>query len=189
MLLSTHALSEIHSIQSGPLPEVLQKIDFEALWKLHPDNFHIIRMGGRLTPTPRWQQAYGHDYRYTGQVNTALAVPEILLPFLSVAQEVVPEVNGLLLNWYDGDQGHYIGKHRDSMVGLIPNTSIISFSLGMPRTFRFRPWKESGFVDFDTGQHPMIIFSWEVNRHWTHEVLKGKGRRISITLRAFRREI
>src|SRR5215468_6341755 len=60
----------------------------EQLWDLHPATLHSIRQPytGRIIPLPRWQQAYGRDYRYTGSVNVALPIPPILEPFLTFAR-------------------------------------------------------------------------------------------------------
>jgi hypothetical protein len=101
----------------GRLPEELKlnPSQFEALWKMHPNYFHEIRMAGRLVKTPRWQQAYGVDYHYSGGVNKALPIPPMVQPALAWARATIEEkLNGLLLNWYDGSLGHYIGRHRDS---------------------------------------------------------------------------
>lgn len=49
--------------------------DFAELWELHPEKFHKVRTPrGVLVPTPRWQQAYGKDYVYTGSKNNALPI-------------------------------------------------------------------------------------------------------------------
>ena len=73
-------------------------------------------MHGRPVQTPRWQQAYGADYHYTGQTNAALPVPKSLEPVRDLARRAIDErLNGLLLNWYDGKLGHYIGPHHDSV--------------------------------------------------------------------------
>jgi len=62
---------------------------------------------------PRWQQAYGHAYRYTGSTNRALPVPAVLEPFLTWVQSTVdPRLNGLLLNWYSASMGHYWAYRR-----------------------------------------------------------------------------
>ena len=50
-------------------------------------------------------------------------------------------LNGLLLNWYDGRLGHYIGKHRDSRVNMIHGAPIVTISLGEERSFRLAPWR------------------------------------------------
>src|SRR5215468_4347852 len=45
---------------------------FDALWNLHPRAFLRIRQPStqRLIALPRWQQAYGQDYAYSGRGNS-----------------------------------------------------------------------------------------------------------------------
>ena len=125
-----HDLNDTHKFWVGGLPNKLipSTTEFAMLWQLHPENFHEIKMHGRLVKTPRWQQAYGMDYHYTGRVNRALPMPPLLEPFLRWTRENVDVAhNGLLLNWYDGQRGHYIGRHRDSIQNMIPGTPIAYF--------------------------------------------------------------
>lgn len=132
-----------HLILAGLLPNHLLPTpeQFGVLWDMHPLDFHEIKMHGRLVKTPRWQQAFGHDYAYAGRVNRALPVPTILGPLLTWAQEVVDaRLNGILVNWYEGSRRHYIGRHRDSIIGLVEGSPIVTISLGAERTFRLRPW-------------------------------------------------
>ena len=114
-------------------------VEFEALWNLHPEDFHEIMMHGRLVKTPRWQQAFGKDYHYTRSTNKALPVPDMLEPYSAWAQKHIDaQLNGILLNWYDGSLGHYIGKHRDSTKNMIKGAPIVTISLGEERVFRLR---------------------------------------------------
>jgi alkylated DNA repair dioxygenase AlkB len=166
-------------------------VRFDALWKLHPSAYLCIRQPTtrRLIALPRWQQAYGQDYAYSGIVNRGVAVPSLLLPFLAWAQrDVESRLNGLLLNWYDAELRHYIGAHRDSTIGLVVGAPIVTISLGATRTFRLRPHKGAGFVDFQARHGAVFVLPFESNRHLKHEVPLAKGaqgRRISITVRAF----
>ncbi len=75
-----HELKDGQAFFVGELPEGLRfdAAGFEELWCLHPGGYHVIKMHGRAVATPRWQQAYGADYHYTGQTNRALPVPPIL---------------------------------------------------------------------------------------------------------------
>ena len=79
-----HQLDDQHCFHSGTPPDHLRlsETGFEELWNLHPAEYHEIKMHGRLVKTPRWQQAYGADYHYTGRVNKALSVPALLQPLL-----------------------------------------------------------------------------------------------------------
>jgi alkylated DNA repair dioxygenase AlkB len=175
----------------GRLPACLipTQCAFEALWALHPTDFHEIMMHGRLVKTPRWQRAYGKDYHYTNRTNRALLIPAELKPLLSWAnQQIDPRLNGLLLNWYDGTLGHYIGRHRDSTANMVSGAPIITISLGETRVFRLRPWKRQGMIDFAAEHGTVFIMPYETNLAWTHEVphsARRRGRRISVTLRAF----
>ena len=64
-----------------------------------------------------------------------------------IQAEIEPRLNGLLLNWYDGGVGHYIGKHRDSDVNRVEGTAIVTLSFGEARVFRVRRWRGQGFLD------------------------------------------
>ena len=186
-----HELDETYDFYSGMLPGELafNDADFEELWNNHPEEFHEIQIHGRRVKTPRWQQAYGKDYHYTGRVNRALEVPPRLVPLLKWCQEAIdPRLNGILLNWYDGRLNHYMGAHRDSTINMCDGSSIVTLSLGEERIFRLRPWKGRGMRDFPAPHGTMFIMPYATNLAWTHEVPKAKRfqqRRISITLRAF----
>jgi alkylated DNA repair dioxygenase AlkB len=178
----------------GRLPDALlpDSSEFEALWQMHPEAFHEIQMYGRAIKTPRWQQAYGIDYHYTGRVNKALPIPPRLQPFLDWSRETIDgDLNALLLNWYEGKLGHYIGRHRDSTTNLIPGAPIVTISLGEKRTFRLRHWskEQNGKpMDFQALAGSVFIMPGETNQAFTHEVppaTRQSGRRISITLRGF----
>ncbi|AGC43334.1 oxidoreductase, 2OG-Fe(II) oxygenase family protein [Myxococcus stipitatus DSM 14675] len=192
-------MSELRSIPLGDACEVVvgqlprelvpDAEGFQALWELHPSEFHEIMIHGRQVPTPRWQQAYGADYHYTGRVNRALPLVAPMEAWLAWARETFDvRLNGLLLNWYDGTVGHYIGKHRDSDVHRVEGSPIVTLSFGEDRAFRMRPWRGEGFTDIPAVNGGVIVISWTTNRAFTHEVpasARARGRRISVTLRAF----
>jgi alkylated DNA repair dioxygenase AlkB len=181
-----------HVLSVGQLPAEIDREGrdrFDEFWDLHPEKFHEFRQPtGNMIPLPRWQQAYGYDYRYSGNVNRALPIPTILERFLSWSKRIDEQLNGLLLNWYDAEKGHYIGPHSDSTIGLVVGTPIVTISLGATRTFRVRSRKEKGFVDFDASHGTVFVMPWETNLKTKHEVPREKnanGRRVSITVRAF----
>ncbi len=162
---------------------------FETLWNLHPDGFRTIQLHSRLVQLPRWQQAYGRDYRFSGQISQALPIPPDFLPFLTWGREAIePHLDSMLVNWYDGTLGHYIGRHRDSAIGMRQGAPIVTVSLGETRIFRMRKWRGDGQHDFAVDHGSVIVMPYDTNRAWTHEIVKSKratGRRISITMRAF----
>lgn len=187
-----HEIDKNHKFWTGNIPDYLSFNlgDFDILWNMHPCDFHEIKIHGRLVKTPRWQQAYGVDYHYTGRVNEALPIPLLLKLLFSWSKENIDRrLNGILLNWYDGKLHHYIGKHRDSTINMIHGSPIVTISLGEERIFRLRPWQGEGYKDFITKDGYVFLMPYETNKAWTHEVpfsKKYQGRRISITIRAFK---
>lgn len=189
---NTHDLGGGVEFLTGALPAhlVWDGATFEAVWALHPQDKHVIHMPGGPVETPRWQQAYGADYRYTGRVNTALPVPDLLVPLREWARENVDaRLNGLLLNWYDGP-GHYIGPHNDDDRDLTAGTPIVTVSFGETRVFRLTRGKgaDKETADFPAVNGAVFVLPYATNRAWKHSVPKSAkytGRRISVTLRAF----
>lgn len=185
-----HVLDEHHAIFTGLIPPTLAPSPdaFEALWDLRPAEHHEIHIHGRKVRTPRWQQAFAADYHFSGQNYEAAPTPAIIQPFHDWAREAIfAELNGILVNWYDGRLDHYIGKHRDSVTRMVNGAPIATISLGEERRFRMRPWKRSGFLDFPATNGSVFVIPYATNLAWTHEVPPSKklnGRRISITLRA-----
>lgn len=163
---------------------------FDAVWALYPEAKHVIHMPGGPVETPRWQQAYGADYHYTGRTNAALPVPPVLEPLRAWArQHIDPRLNALLLNWYEGP-GHYIGPHHDSTRDMIADTPIVTISLGETRVFRLtRGTGEAKETrDFEATSGTVFVLPYATNLVWKHAVPKSaryRGRRISVTLRAF----
>lgn len=189
--LICHQLPDNFHFYSGNLPAalVLSPEQFEAVWDLHPTDYHEIRVPGGVQKTPRFQQAYGVDYHYTGRVNKALPVPDLIRPLITWAKTSVDSrLDGVLLNWYDGSLRHYIGKHRDSIKNMVRGAPIVTLSFGEKRVFRLRPWKGAGFIDFPAENGTVFVMPYATNLAFTHELARGtkfQGRRISVTLRAF----
>lgn len=188
---TSHILDDCNLLVLGTLPDDLwPDPEFvEALWQLHPLEYHQIKIRGQWVKTPRWEQAYECSYDYVGNTNEALALPSQLRPYWSWVRHSVDErLNGLLLNWYDGDLQHYIGKHRDKIKPLIEGAPIVTVCFGATRTLRLRPYRGSGFTDFSLTHGTVVVLPYETNRSWTHEVphfAGDVGRRISLTIRAF----
>ena len=188
-------LGDGHRLQTGQLPLELRldAVQFQNLWRMRPSEFDEIMMHGRLVPTPRWQQAYGKDYHYSGQVNEALPTPAIVEPLIAWAKAQIDDrLNAILVNWYDGKLSHYIGRHRDNRANMLPGAPIVTISFGEERIFRLRPWpstRQGGVMDFPARDGTVFVMPFETNLAWTHEVpasKKQRGRRISVTLRAFK---
>ena len=180
-----------HALFAGRLPESLtpDAVQFEALWALHPKEYHVVRMPIGEVKTPRWQQAYERDYQYTGRVNQALPIPSSLEGILAWVRETIDaRLNGVLVNWYDGAIGHYIGAHHDSTKNMVPDAPIVTLSLGEERIFRLSHPKTKERRDFAARDGVVFVMPYATNKVWKHEVprfARWRGRRISITFRAF----
>lgn len=189
---STHRLDDLHSIFYGSLPKDfdISASDFENFWSLHPESFPEILMHGRNVRAPRWQQAFGRDYRFAGKLSRAEPIPEWIAPFLNWARNTIDErLNGILVNWYDGKLRHYIGRHRDSRHGLVVGAPIVTVSLGDERVFRLRRWPQGDIVhEVPLPSGTVVVLPYATNLTWTHEVphlARNAGRRISLTFRSF----
>jgi alkylated DNA repair dioxygenase AlkB len=189
---TAHDLGEGLWFLTGVLPAELvwDQDRFGEVWELHPEAKHVINMPGGPVETPRWQQAYGADYRYTGRINTALPTPAILEPLREWSQGAIdPRLNSLLLNWYEGS-GHYIGPHRDDTRDMMHGAPIVTISFGEVRVFRLtRGQGEAKQTrDFEATNGSVFVLPYDTNLTWKHAVPKSaryRGRRISVTLRGF----
>ena len=69
-----------------------------------------------------------------------------------------------------------------------PTPEAVRVSFGEDRKLRFRPNEGRGFVDITAAHGSVIVIPYSTNESWKHEVPRTKrarGRRISLTLRAF----
>lgn len=185
-----YELDEANEVYTGPIPaEMVPNIElFEHLWAMRPQEPQFVVMFGVPTEIPRRQAAFGADYPFSGQVSHARPTPPILAPFRDWSRrEIDPRLNGQLLNWYDGPD-EYIGKHNDKDDVLFPGSPIVTITLGEERKFRMRPNKGKGYVDIAFPGNTFLLIPYHTNKTWKHEVppsRRYRGRRISITIRAF----
>ena len=180
-----------HGVWMGRLPPDLCwcSAQFDAFWAFHPEKFHEVRMFGRRVAVPRWSEAYGQDYWYSGTLHRAVPIPHSLALLLAWSKvEVDERLNGVLVNWYDGSLGHRIGPHRDAEKELVVGAPIITISFGETRTFRLRRCKGRETHDIEVADNSVLVLPYATNIAFTHEVpasTQRTGRRISVTLRAF----
>lgn len=191
-LFTPHDLGDGLQFLSGRLPEGLiwGTAQFNEAWALHPEIRPSIHMHGRMVQIPRYQQAFGEHYHFSGQISRAAPMPDLLQPFLDWSRKHIhPALSGLLVNWYEGP-GHYIGPHHDHTANLIAGAPIITISFGETRTFRLSRGlgSEKQTLDFAAPNGKVFVLPYLTNRVWKHAVPKSTrytGRRISVTLRAF----
>uniref|UniRef100_A0A7S4DRY1 Fe2OG dioxygenase domain-containing protein n=1 Tax=Lotharella globosa TaxID=91324 RepID=A0A7S4DRY1_9EUKA len=173
--------------------------DFKELWDSHPTEYNEIMMHGRMVKIPRWQEAFGQSYTFSG--STAVArrhVPKAVATCMTRVNRLVScfAFKMALVNWYAPQ--HYLGPHHDDARQLVDFSPIVSITWGQTRTFRIKrnPKKEcegSKNISLDLRTGDLLLMSWGLNKTHKHEVTKlAKGRqvaaggRINVTLRAFK---
>ena len=182
-----HEFEDRSQFFTGRIPDslCLSEAGFKRVWDSHPAEFHVVNIGGPKK-TPRFQQAQGVDYYYSGHVNRAIPITSDLEPFLEWAKRTIhPRLSGLLLNWYDGPD-HYIGGHNDSTINMYEGDPIVTISFGEDRVFSLTHPELKVTHKFRAPHGTVFILPYDTNLKWKHAVLKSKrysGRRISITIR------
>lgn len=92
---------------------------------LHPKEHKAIKILGKDTPTPRYQQAYGKSHAFSGIVSQAIPATPVIEELFDKWNELLPaasqtaqlsqpsmEFNSCLCNWYAPH--HCIGIYPDS---------------------------------------------------------------------------
>ena len=208
VLLTRHRLSDRSWVDAFRLPRELRAThdQFEALWALHPREQGQIKMMGQLVETPRWQQAYGKPYRFSGVDHAALALPVEVQPYMAWAntlhEYLAPfgcdaRFNMVLLNWYQ-DGAHYIGWHADDESDMLKNregeTVVLSVSLGQQRQFALRPKEgvQGAKLKLDMRDGCVLVMGGRCQSTHKHSVPKVQGKkgaallsRINMTFRVF----
>lgn len=188
---------------------------FRSVWQERPAEQPRGMIMGRMVTFPRWNQAYGFDYVFTGQVAKAKPVGEVgaFCGLLHEMQTIDPRLNSILANWYEASAGHYMGPHSDDERQLVAGCPIVSISLcsaGHSRRFRLAPkpahaaaayapcgngWcdeaAEGVVVRLRDGD--LLVMGGDTQLTHKHEVLRPTGRapgekdgrRVNLTFRSF----
>lgn len=165
---------------------------FEKIWDMHPTSYKTSKIMGKTIPNPRWEQPYGHSYKYGGIDHDALPLedPYLILLLEWAKKDSGLEYQGILINWYEDGQ-HYIGYHADNEKELVPNSPIYSFTYGQERDFYIKSKKDKAYLEkiwMKNGS--LIIMGGEMQKHYKHSVPKRAHnkcpeKRINITIRLF----
>lgn len=181
-------------------PEIPKEIQidetvFETLWKLHPEEFEEGYMHGQLTKFPRWSQAYGQDYYYSGKLHKALPIELQFMKdlLLWVQTHSGQPYTSILINWYGNGQ-HYIGPHSDNESQLVPDSSIYSFSFGQKRDFVIKSKDKTFRKVIPMPSNSLMIMGKQMQKYYKHEVPKRAlstcpQRRINFTFRLFKNNL
>ena len=164
----------------------LEQLQHEVPWKQES-----IQLYGKRHPLPRltcWMADPGCGYRYSGLDN-------VVEPWSPTAQRIREQLvalsgwpfNSLLLNLYrDGRDA--MGFHADDEPELDHTAPIASLSLGVSRTFRFKPKKGHQGQDFDLelGHGALLLMDPPTQLHWLHGLpkrLRVNQCRLNLTFR------
>lgn len=152
--LSEYSWIAIHrKFWPSPSPEY-----FNQVWNAHPKTHAIIKMFGKDVPVPRYQQAYGRSYQFSGVTSQSIEETDYIQDMKATLNRILKglpgrssnisatnddtqrtgksydnEFNMCFCNWYEPH--HYIGAHADDERQLYPHSPIASITWGSPRTF------------------------------------------------------
>ena len=179
---------------------------FQEVWDVRPPLPHVAN--GHATP--RKQQSYMRDYRYSRNVNKGIEINHSFIKHLLkwvnwYCGLFLPSgkmyFNEILVNWYDTG-AEYIGSHSDETKDLVPNSHILCFSYGESRNLRIKS-KRTHIINgkastkplynqvFLTKNNTFYIMGGSFQDHLKHEISPQTasmkpGKRISVTFRAFK---
>tara|TARA_B100001057_G_C22686473_1_gene885909 strand:- start:125 stop:673 length:549 start_codon:yes stop_codon:yes gene_type:complete len=176
-------------IQHYPLPDDLKfgEEHFRELLEEKPEEKHTIKMFGKEMKTPRFVQAFGKDYKYSGNIAKAKPIPEILKPIIEhFNKKYECNLNGILVNFYmDGND--YISMHRDNEKTLNKKSPIVSISLGDTRKFVLQDMVSKEKTVYNLENNDVLVMGGTCQQTHKHGVpkQKNKGMRINITIREF----
>ena len=181
-------------LEKGVIPIKLDKDQYHELWKSHPIERNEIFIFNKYHKVPRWQQAYGKNYKFSGNVAKAQPITENLKKYINWAN--MNEVkngrsgglNGILINWYENGD-HYIGWHSDDESQIDQEAPIYTISLGSKRTFKIREKKnKKNVTNYELENNDFLIMGGKFQKYYQHHLPKRKKcihSRISITIRKF----
>ncbi|GLD94191.1 hypothetical protein PINS_up002802 [Pythium insidiosum] len=176
---------------------------FQQVWELHPPQHDTIKMFGKDVFMPRFQQAYGQSYKFSGSMFHAKPFPSALQHALALLQALVVHpttqetyLKAGLVNWYaNGD--HYMGPHADDESNIHAQSPVFSLSLGATRRFLFTPRVSKTHplaagakrLELSLDDGDLLIMGGTTQKTHKHALPKMKncaGRRVSVTLRCFK---
>ena len=184
-------------IERGTIPNNIHLTNdqYKELWDAHPAERHEIYIFNKYHKVPRWNQAYGIDYKFSGNVAKAKPITPLLQKYIDwvndneLKQNRSGGFNSILVNWYENGQ-HYIGWHSDDESELDTKAPIYTISLGATRTFKIRDKKNTKNVtNYELDNNQFFIMGGNFQKYYHHHLpkrMKCMDSRISITLRKFK---
>jgi alkylated DNA repair dioxygenase AlkB len=158
------------------------------------EDYIKFKLYGKECVQHRKQKMFGQDYKFSGITVKAHDgdTPALVLKAQQFATQQFPEMdtNAVLAIKYGPDD--YISKHRDNEGKHHKGKPIVGFNFGETRTLTIRSYKrkrgDEGYqkmeLELEHGScYAMMGDKFQTN--YTHEVGKGKGIRVSLTVRHF----
>ncbi len=174
-------------IETYQLPKKLQftEEDFQFLMSEKPKEKHKIKIFGKEVNIPRFQQAYGRSYKYSGTIAEAKPIPKIfekLIAYLN--KQYNRKFNMILINWYMNGED-YISMHSDNEKEIVNNSPIVSISLGDTRTFILQNNETREKKKYELKNNNVIVMGGTCQKTHKHGINKekNKGVRINLTVR------
>ena len=170
----------------------ISKDDYKSLMDSHPKDKHIIYLYGKNVPIPRFQQAYGKGYKYSGAESKAIPMTPLIFDIRKEVNKLYPNIdfNNCLVNWYlTGD--NYICFHSDDEHGFVKDTPVVgvTFCEGLPRKLRIKDKiSKKTLKDILTYHNSCYVMEGNFQKEFMHGIPKQKksGKRISLTFRSFK---
>lgn len=169
VLLNDTAFLEVYS--TLPKKEQLSKEEFLDLWNLKPSEKPKCRVFGGKFDARRWTKTYLQDYKFSGENYVAdNQLPSYLERMLSSARLKNPNLNQVLVNWYDREC--CIGAHADNEKVIVENSDIFSYSFGSSRNFCIHPNSQSRktLIKFPINNNSLIIMRGTCQQDFKHSV-------------------
>lgn len=188
------------------LPQIMMPTEemIAEIWQLRPAEHSKIKIFGKDIEVPRYDQAFGRAYNFSGVNHEATPLPALLQKYMDFANQACATIlerdydgcqfNMLFCNWYM-DGNHYIGWHSDDETQLYKNrhgeTLVFSISLGQQRRFllKHRTIKAKPLT-VDLAHGDCVLMAGRCQRNYKHSVpkepKKAMGRRFNMTFRIFK---
>ena len=175
-------------LDSAESQSLFQDLEKHVQWKQEP-----ILMFGKRVMQPRltaWYGDPGAAYRYSGIRMEPLAWIE---PLSRIKEKIESRLgtrfNSVLLNYYRNGSDS-MGWHRDNEPELGENPVIASLSLGAPRRFCLRAYRNPKVkTEVLLPSGGLLVMRGECQTHWEHSVPKSARivmPRINLTFRWIR---
>lgn len=175
----------------GWMPRAEADATFTELRETVPWKQETIRIFGKTMPIPRLTAWFGDKgYVCSGITHTPMPWHPVVQRIRERVEHDFGPFNGCLLNLYlDGKAS--VGWHADDEDAIMPETTIVSVSLGASRRFILRHRNRRTGVEpvgFYLGDGALFMMGGGCQRLYEHCVPKeaGRGPRISLTFRRMR---